>query len=250
MKLWLPIYVLFLPCLLLAGNKPHDFSAQDSNSHINLRVKAKNSDIIYLLDRSENSETVNLGNNWKTLYFEFKSEHLGNFEYSHKLNGIDENWSGWSASPHTEYESLPNGNYKLSVQIRNTSGAIVQQLSYPFIISTQWYMTSWAILGFLSTLCFLFYLLFQKRFQRSNAGIKPEYPEFYPIETDKVISSLQKEELVAEVNIKNKELATVTMHLVERGKLLSRVREELALALKINPQLAGSNDFKIILRML
>src|SRR6476620_4882840 len=113
MKLWLSIYVLFLPCLLLAGNKPHAFSAQDGNSHINLRVKAKNSDIIYLLDRSENSETVNLGNNWEILYFEFKPEDIGNLEYSHKLNGIDENWSRWSASPYADYEGLPNGNYKL-----------------------------------------------------------------------------------------------------------------------------------------
>ncbi|SKB92076.1 triple tyrosine motif-containing protein [Daejeonella lutea] len=250
MKLWLSIYAFFLPCMLLAGNKPHPFSAQDGNSHINLRVKARNSDLLYLLDCSENSKTVKLGNNWKTLYFEFKPENIGNFEYSHKLNGIDENWSRWSASPYADYEGLPNGNYKLSVQIRNTSGAIVQQLSFPFIISTPWYLTSWAILAFLSSLCILFYLIFQQRLQHANPGIKAEHPEFYHIETDKVISSLQKEELVVEVNTKNKELATVTMHLVERGKLLSRVREELALALKNNLQLADSNDFKIILRML
>ncbi len=100
----------------------------------------------------------------------------------------------------------------------------------------------------------LIYLFIRKRLRYSvlenKHKIYPDLINFYHSESDKITSSLQKEELIAEVNLKNKELATVTMHLVERGKLFSKIREELAMVLKNNPSLAASNEFKIILRML
>jgi len=43
------------------------------------------------------------------------------------------------------------------------------------------------------------------------------------------IVALRNEKLETEVNFKNKELATTTMHLVQRGKLMSKIKEGLML---------------------
>ncbi len=44
--------------------------------------------------------------------------------------------------------------------------------------------------------------------------------------------ALQNAKLEGELQFKNKELATVTMHLVERGSLLSNIKEELLVVIK------------------
>jgi DNA-binding CsgD family transcriptional regulator len=44
---------------------------------------------------------------------------------------------------------------------------------------------------------------------------------------EKEIVSLKNEKLENEVNFKNKELATTTMHLVQRGKLMTKIKEGL-----------------------
>ena len=46
------------------------------------------------------------------------------------------------------------------------------------------------------------------------------------------IVSLQNEKLEAEINFKNSELASSTMHLVKKGELLTKIKEELSHSLK------------------
>ncbi|NBY24620.1 MAG: hypothetical protein EBQ65_02655 [Chitinophagaceae bacterium] len=43
------------------------------------------------------------------------------------------------------------------------------------------------------------------------------------------IVSLQNEKLEAEINFKNSELASSTMHLVKKGELLSKIKDELSM---------------------
>jgi hypothetical protein len=62
--------------------------------------------------------------------------------------------------------------------------------------------------------------------------------------TDQQITKLHNENLATEVNYKNKELANTTLHLMERGKLLSRIKEDLQRIQKNMPALASSKDFK------
>jgi hypothetical protein len=57
----------------------------------------------------------------------------------------------------------------------------------------------------------------------------------YSLELDrneKEIISLKNENLETELNFKNKELATMTMHLVDRGRLLLNIKEELGHQIK------------------
>ncbi len=112
----------------------------------------------------------------------------------------------------------------------------------------------WPNLIYILSSALIVYLIFQKRFRDYAVKTKhtsyPDAREFYNFESDKMIKSFNNDDLIAEVKAKNKELATVTMHLVERGKLIAKVKEELSSVIKNNELLANSNDFKAILRML
>jgi DNA-binding CsgD family transcriptional regulator len=67
---------------------------------------------------------------------------------------------------------------------------------------------------------------------------------------EREIIQLQKEKLQAEVSFKNQELASTTMHLFKRGKLLAKLKEELLEAIK---KLQGDNshgDFGKLVKMI
>ena len=62
--------------------------------------------------------------------------------------------------------------------------------------------------------------------------------------------ALLKENLEAELHFKNKELATVTMHLVERGSILVNIKEELILFMKKTNIPDTQYEFRNIFRIL
>ncbi|RZK55322.1 MAG: transcriptional regulator, partial [Pedobacter sp.] len=64
------------------------------------------------------------------------------------------------------------------------------------------------------------------------------------------ITKLQKKQLEADVEFKNKELATTTMHLVQRGKLLSKIGDELLPLVQQTTSKDTANDLKKVIRLL
>ena len=67
---------------------------------------------------------------------------------------------------------------------------------------------------------------------------------------EQAIVRLKNEKLESEINHKNKELAAATMHLVQKGELMGKIREELLRSLKGIGQDGSSSDFKKIIRMM
>ena len=67
---------------------------------------------------------------------------------------------------------------------------------------------------------------------------------------EKEIVKLQNERLEADVNFKNRELASATMHLVERGKVLATIKEELMRLQKSITAQGAAMDFRRVLDIL
>ena len=99
-----------------------------------------------------------------------------------------------------------------------------------------WYQTGWAWLLYTLAAVALFYAV-RLRQQRRLALHQKRHREeqerlsyLHSLELDrkeKGLIALQNAKLEGELQFKNKELATVTMYLVERGGLLSNMKEEL-----------------------
>ena len=61
------------------------------------------------------------------------------FQYSWKLEGVDENWNEWTNKNIAKYAELPQGELKFLVKARNNFGKISNQAEFGFIIVPEWH---------------------------------------------------------------------------------------------------------------
>jgi ligand-binding sensor domain-containing protein len=192
-------------------------------------------------------QIISLPNHWNSFHFEYSSTlyaQKSNVEFSYQLIGFDKGWSGWSAKTEKDYTNLPYGTYTFSVKARNNLGNSSPPVNYTFIVAPAWYQTILAYLGYLLIAIAILNFIVkwqQRRFalqQKKNEEEQKRLSYLHSLEldrTEKEIIALQKDKLEAELQFKNKELATVTMHLVKRGGIVLGIKQELiALIKKLN----------------
>lgn len=175
-----------------------------------------------------------------------------NVEFSYILEGFDKGWSVWSNRSEKEYTNLPPGHYVFKVKSRNTMGNESTVNNYRFTITPPWYAnvisyTTYAVLA-----CLLIFLLF--KWQKRKLLQKHER-ELYlnQLELDrreKEVVRLKNEKLETEIDFKNKELANMTMHLVQRGEVLSKIKETILSVIKKHDFSDSSINFRQLIRLI
>ena len=203
-----------------------------------------------------------IANKWKTIQFRFSSILFGyqtDLEYSFKLKGFDENWSEWKKRTEKEYTNLPSGDYTFQVKARNNLGRESAVATYSFKILPPWYNTMWAHIIYLLLLPVLIYGVY--RIQKRALILQKEKHEderkrllyIHELELDKnekELVALRNEKLEAEINFKNSELASSAMHLLKKGELLSKIKNELNHILKNLDDPKPAAEIKKILKEL
>ncbi|ACU62542.1 triple tyrosine motif-containing protein [Chitinophaga pinensis] len=176
--------------------------------------------------------------------------------YSYRLAGFDQGWSEWSVKTEKDYTNLPHGYYAFSVRAKDNLGNVSRPAVYAFRILPAWYQTGLAkSLYVLSGLALLLwgYIYQKKKFIRQRKRYQQKQEQlilryrFEKEQREKDLISLQNEKLTAEVRFKNRELATATMYLLHRGKVLSNIKEELLSAMKKLDSPEGA--FKKVMRL-
>ncbi|WP_158795459.1 triple tyrosine motif-containing protein [Pedobacter sp. L105] len=207
-------------------------------------------------------KTIHLAKRWNSFHFEYSSTLYGqesNVEFSYKLEGFDKEWSGWSLKTEKDYTNLPYGTYTFSIRGRNNLGHASSPVSYTFVVDPAWYQTIWANLAyvFISIYALTQILAWQKRrfilHQQKYEEEQVRLNYLHSLELDrneKEIITLQKESLEAELQFKNKELATVTMHLVERGGILLNIKQALLTLMKNTSIPDPEHEFRSVFRLL
>lgn len=169
-------------------------------------------------------------------YFE-KSNHL---QYQFRLEGFDKEWSGWTPKTQKEYTNLPYGDYTFIAQARNAYGQLSEQDSFRFSISPPWYATIYARLIYfvLSLIALSGLVWFVKRrekkkteaFRREQTEKLQRKEEEFKTEVEKSeteIVALRNEKLRSDINHKNSQLASATMHLVQKSEILMKLKSDL-----------------------
>jgi ligand-binding sensor domain-containing protein/DNA-binding CsgD family transcriptional regulator len=205
--------------------------------------------------KQDQDQKISLAHQFNSLHFEYSStlyEQQDNIEFSYKLSGFDNKWSEWNGKSEKDYTNLPPGKYGFCVKARNNLGSESGVVTYKFSIAPAWYQT-WVfyLLCFL-IICFFIYLLIQR--QKRKYLKEQEYltkTHLLELEhNEKEIVKLRNEKLEADVNFKNKELATATMHLMQRGKLILKIKEELLPIVKTEEVEDSPEEFKKILSLI
>ncbi len=204
-----------------------------------------------------------ISNKWNSLHFEYTSPLYAaqnSITYSYCLKGFDRDWSEWSKKTEKEYTNLPAGTYTFQVRSKSNLGNESPTGNYTFTILPPWYLTGWAYAVYALLLLGLMYLLYcwQRRIfreqQRKHEEEQARLQYLHQLEIDKSekeIVKLKNEKLEAEIEHKNTELASTAMHLVQKGELLSNIREELMRMKKgNNGDGVAADEFKKMLRIL
>ncbi|MFN8250285.1 MAG: triple tyrosine motif-containing protein [Ferruginibacter sp.] len=207
----------------------------------------------------EEKNALQFSNRFNSFHFEFSAPAFGtqkNIEYSYQLNGYNNSWSPWTSKPEKDYTNLPHGHYTFRVKARDNLGNESEAVAYSFEVKPAWYNTVTAYILYI--LAAIVLILLAGKWQKKKLQVqqlkfeeeqrKLKYIHQLEMEkNEKEIIKLQNEKLVNEVIYKNKELADVSMHLVERSDALLKVKDELQ---RLHKKTGENHDIKKAIQLL
>ena len=180
-----------------------------------------------------------LPHQFNALRFDFSATDFAGSEYlqyAHFLEGSDDGWSAWDKQTSLVFNNLRPGNYTFRVKARNKNGVESETLGWAFEISAPWYASTWAYAFYTLLLAGgVGAILFsqRRRFEKEKARLQTTHQakeaqhQLLVQQSDAEIARLRNEKLKSEVHHKNRELATATMHLVQKSELMTTIRQAL-----------------------
>lgn len=150
-------------------------------------------------------------------------------EYQTRLLDQEEVWSDWSDKTDKEYNNLIPGDYTFQVRAKNRRGEISKPASFSFTIRAPWYATTTArfIYGLIIlSLVVGLIVIPRMRYKVSTEQLKSEHQKLVK-QSEQEINELKNKNLQAQILHHKKELASTTMHLVQKSELIQKLRSQL-----------------------
>lgn len=200
-------------------------------------------------------QDIKIMHSQNSLHFEYASTSFGhqdNTEYSYKLIGFDNEWSSWTTKSEKDYTNLPPDKYTFAIRSKNSLDKVSAPIYFSFSVTPTWYQTVAAQVSFVLLLVGLVYLLikWQKRKHKKAQDLLRHIHSLELESNEKQIVSLKNKKLEADISYKNRELTTAAIHLIQRGKLLKRIKEEWTALVQDKKDLEDNVQFKRVLRLL
>ena len=167
-------------------------------------------------------------------------EKISYLKFRYKLEGFEEEWTPWTPKAEKEYTNLASGDYRFQVQARNAYGQLSEEAEFDFTILPAWYW-SWLakliyfILGVL--ILFALWKYINQREARKTATFKLEQTQKLERKEAEFKKEVQKSEgeiiklrndkLKTEINHRNSQLASATMHIVQKTEILNKIKSDL-----------------------
>lgn len=156
--------------------------------------------------------------------------------HAFRLKGFDNKWSNWKPVTYKEYTNLHEGNYTFEVKAKNiyNNESVVEQ--FQFEIKPPIYRSTLAIIIYILiflAIAIVLLIYFKLKIERTRAienkklVIKEEEFKKEAELTEQRIEKLEKEKFESNMRLKNIELANTTMNLVQKNKLLTKVKNDL-----------------------
>jgi ligand-binding sensor domain-containing protein/DNA-binding CsgD family transcriptional regulator len=184
-----------------------------------------------------------------------------NINFSYRLIGFDLNWSEWNGLNFKEYTNLKEGNYTFQIKAVNTFGAESEIKSFHFTIKPPFIRSRIAYILYSIFLVFIilgnFYYIRKRVLKtRQREKLKHEkrlaqreliFKEQSAL-SEKEIIHLRNESLMNAMKFKNEELANATLHLIQKNKTLTYLKDDLSKLLKTIPN--NSNEKQSVSNLL
>lgn len=219
------------------------------------------SDDSKILASQNENQILEFKNEQNAFRFEFSAndfEDLKNLQFQFYLEGFDENWHDWTNKNQKEYTNLSAGKYTFHLKAKNSKQES-KISSYEFKIAPAWYESNLAIAFYsLLVISSLLGLIFipRMKYNQEKENLKSKQKQELKekekaIEaSEKEISGIKNKMLETEVQYKNKQLASTTMHLVQKGEILIQLKKDLEKIYKSNKDLNTKKELKNLLKLL
>lgn len=184
----------------------------------------------------------------RSVIFRYTSPSFENpkkLKFSNRLIGFDSEWTEWTDINFKEYTNLKEGSYTFQVKALNAFGTETEIKSFHFTIAPPFFRTRGAYIAYSAILLLIiasnFYYI-RKRILKTRQREKLRHEKrlaqrekMFKEQTalsEKEIMQLRNEGLKNEMKFKNKELANATLHLIQKNKTLTYLKEDLTNLLK------------------
>ncbi len=130
----------------------------DFNVYIRKVTVAEKNVIYYGNNKKKSLTQIQHKNN--SVSFEFAAayyENIKDMKYNWYLEGFDKDWKGWNSETKAIYTNLSSGNYVFKIKAKNIFDHESLIDEFKFTVSTPWYFTIYAILGYLLAGIFLYF---------------------------------------------------------------------------------------------
>lgn len=221
--------------LIFGGNK-YPIESQIQNG--NLKISYKKANI-----RFESSNPV--PNNEKDLRFQYW------------LQGLEPGYGDWVEKREKAYTNLREGKYTFHAKSKNLYGEISEVATYSFEILPPWYRSKGAYFVYFLLLILISYLVYriiEKRYQKKEQLLKSastkviQEKETELKNTQAQFEKLKTEKLKQEIQLKDKELAAATMHLITKNGFIDHMRNNLNAITKKSKNQEVKNEIQKVIK--
>ncbi|NMH28644.1 LuxR family transcriptional regulator [Flavobacterium sp. SE-s28] len=154
-------------------------------------------------------------------------------EYQYILEGLQSEWSNWSAKTTANFKNLPPGDYVFKVRAKIANSDPKNMAVYRFTIHKPWYANNLAlIIYFITGILLILYVhkAYKEYYRKKEQKLIEENNlllEIKELENEQQLMKLKNEQLSSDVDSKNRELAVSTMGLMKKNELLALIKDDL-----------------------
>ncbi len=209
--------------------------AEPKDFYVNINRIFKNE-----IDKSQNNVnliekgTFNINENNLEFYYSVSNYNkTSSIKYQFMLDGMNQKWSNLSKDNSFLFENLPFGSYAFKVRASIDNKFSENVAIYSFEIEKPWYLSNTLLFIYIFLFIVLFYILhissktYYKRQRENLLEKKQRELEMKELESSKKIIKLNNDKLRADIDSKNRELATSIMSIIKKNEFLSSIKSDL-----------------------
>ncbi|SIT13760.1 triple tyrosine motif-containing protein [Belliella pelovolcani] len=178
-------------------------------------------------------------------------------EFQFWLEGLEPGYGEWIEKREKAYTNLREGKYTFHVRSRNLYGELAEETSWDFEVLPPWYRSQVAYGVYFLMLCifgFTGYLTIEKKYQKRARQLKSASRKVIEAKDSELRSSqeelerLKNEKLKQEIQLKDKELASATMHLITKNGFIDHVKGNLTGIIKKSKNQEVKNEIQKVIK--
>ena len=188
---------------------------------------APNIESLQVMTSSGQSKYIDISNDTRILYknnhlifhFSAKNTFTDHLLFQYRLSGIDQDWSEPQKINQVAYARLPRGKYEFRVRTVNHPGNFSADSIYSFEITSPWFLSIEAFIGYILSFFILFYIV-RKIVLREYRNKQLQRVRNVEIKRLEALA----EKLQNEVNVKNAELLSQSSFIIQKNEMIEGIK--------------------------